>query len=467
MSELRVMVIGAGLAGSEAAWQLAQRGISVRLHEMKPTKKSPAHHSDDFAELVCSNSLRSDAPSNAVGLLKEELSALGSLIMEAAYATRVPAGGALAVDREGFAALVTQKLRSHPFIEVVAEEVTELPEGEPVIVASGPLTSDALAKSIADYFGGHESLYFFDAAAPIVTAESVDMSCAYFASRYNKGTPDYINCPMNEAEYNAFWQALTTAREAVLHDFEDKKVFEGCMPVEVMGRRGIDTLRYGPMKPVGLPDPKTGQDAFAVVQLRRDNAEGELYNLVGFQTHLAFPEQKRVFSMIPALRHAEFVRYGVMHRNTYLDSPRFLNRYYQVKTEPNLMFAGQMTGVEGYVESAASGALCAIELAARLRSAPPCNFPQETAIGALAAYISNESVMNFQPMNVNYGIFPSFDVKGALKRLREERKQQPQAESANRPMTRKQWKQSILAERATAALTQIIKERSDIFEHRD
>ena len=460
MSEQQVTVIGAGLAGSEAAWQLAKRGISVRLCEMKPTKKSPAHHSDDFAELVCSNSLRSDAPTNAVGLLKEELSALDSLIIEAAHATRLPAGGALAVDRHGFAAYITEKLRSHPLIEVVEQEITELPIGRSVIVASGPLTSDAFAKNIADYFGNDQSLYFFDAAAPIVMAESVDMNHAYFASRYGKGTPDYINCPMNEEEYTAFWQALITAREAVLHDFEDKKVFEGCMPVEVMGRRGIDTLRYGPMKPVGLPDPKTGKDAYAVVQLRRDNAEGELYNLVGFQTHLAFPEQRRVFSMIPALRNAEFVRYGVMHRNTYLDSPRLLNRYYQVKTEPNLMFAGQMTGVEGYVESAASGALCAIELAARLQDLPPCNFPAETAMGALAAYISNESVMNFQPMNVNYGLFSSFDFKSEMKRQREAGKAESQTE---RRLTKKQWKQSMLAARAMEALQKIIKERSDLF----
>ena len=463
MSANQVTVIGAGLAGSEAAWQLAKRGISVRLHEMKPQKKSPAHHSDDFAELVCSNSLRSGDGNNAVGLLKEELSALGSLIMEAALATRIPAGGALAVDREGFAAFITQKLRNHPLIEVVEGEVTELPKGEPVIVASGPLTSDELAKSIGDYFGDHKSLYFFDAAAPIVTAESVDMSHAYFGSRYNKGTPDYINCPMSESEYNGFWQALTTAREAVLHDFEDKKVFEGCMPVEVMGRRGIDTLRYGPMKPVGLPDPKTGKDAFAVVQLRRDNAEGELYNLVGFQTHLAFPEQQRVFSMIPALRNAEFVRYGVMHRNTYLDSPRLLNRYYQVKTEPNLMFAGQMTGVEGYVESAASGALCAIELAARLQGVPPCDFPQETAIGALAAYISNESVINFQPMNVNYGLFPFIDFKAELKQIREKNELDPPATEQRKQMTKKQLKQSMFAARANGKLQDIIWKRSDVF----
>jgi len=463
MSEQQVTVIGAGLAGSEATWQLAKRGISVRLCEMKPTKKSPAHHSDDFAELVCSNSLRSDAPANAVGLLKEELSALDSLIIEAAHATRLPAGGALAVDRHGFAAYITAKLRSHPLIEVVEQEITELPTDRPVIVASGPLTSDALAESIAQHFGDHQSLYFFDAAAPIVTAESVDMNHAYFASRYGKGTPDYINCPMNEEEYTAFWQTLITAREAVLHDFEDKKVFEGCMPVEVMGRRGIDTLRYGPMKPVGLPDPKTGKDAYAVVQLRRDNAEGGLYNLVGFQTHLAFPEQQRVFSMIPALRNAEFVRYGVMHRNTYLDSPRLLNRYYQVKTEPNLMFAGQMTGVEGYVESAASGALCAIELAARLQGLPPCDFPAETAIGALAAYISNESVVNFQPMNVNYGIFPFYDFKAELKRIREKYKLEGEPEEPHLRMTKKQMKQSMYAGRAHGKLQHIIWKRSDLF----
>ena len=357
----QVTVIGAGLAGSECAWQLAQRGVSVTLREMKPQKRTPAHETDNFAELCCSNSLRSDQLENAVGLLKEEMRRLGSLILRCADETRVEAGGALAVDRHGFARLVTERVRSHPNITVVDGEVTELPAEGNVVVASGPLTSDALADAIARKIGGGDdagnTLHFFDAAAPLVTFESVDMESAWFASRYDKGTADYVNCPMTEAEYLAFWEALTTAEEAPVHGFEDKNVFEGCMPVEVMARRGRDTLCYGPLKPRGLKDPKTGKEPFAVVQLRRDNAEGSVYNLVGFQTHLRFPEQKRVFSMIPALKNAEFVRYGVMHRNTYLDSPRLLDRYYRLIADPRIAFAGQMTGVEGYVESAASG-LC-------------------------------------------------------------------------------------------------------------
>lgn len=411
----QVTVIGAGLAGSEAAWQLAEHGIPVTLREMKPQKRTPAHHTDAFAELCCSNSLRSDQPENAVGLLKEELRRLDSLLLHCADATRVEAGGALAVDRHGFAELVTEKLRTHPLITVCAGEVTEIPEEGQVIVASGPLTSDALAEKIAQRTGGEaEALHFYDAAAPIVTLESVDMESAWFGSRYGKGTADYINCPMSEAEYQTFWEALTTAEEAPVHGFEDKKVFEGCMPVEVMARRGRETLCYGPLKPRGLPDPRTGEEPYAVVQLRRDNREGSLYNLVGFQTHLRFPEQKRVFSMIPALRNAEFVRYGVMHRNTYLDSPRHLNRYYQLKAEPRLCFAGQMTGVEGYVESIASGYLTAVELARRLLGQTPLDFPQETAIGALALYISDTTVTNFQPMNINFGLMPplGYRVKG-------------------------------------------------------
>ena len=410
---MKVTVIGAGLAGSEAAWQLAQRGIDVTLCEMKPEKKTPAHLTEHFAELCCSNSLRSDQLENAVGLLKEEMRRLGSLILECADATRVEAGGALAVDRHGFAALVTEKIRSHPRITVVPGEVTEIPEGE-VIIASGPLTSDALAERLQKLLGEDTALHFFDAAAPLVSAESVDMDKAWFGSRYDKGGDDYVNCPMNREEYDAFWEALTTAREAEVHGFEDGMVFEGCMPVEVMARRGHDTLLYGPLKSRGLDDPRTGRWPYAVVQLRRDNADGSVYNLVGFQTHLRFPEQKRVFSMIPALRNAEFLRYGVMHRNTFLNSPKLLDRYYRLKKEPRIAFAGQMTGVEGYVESAASGFLVGVETARRLLGKEPIDFPQETAIGALGLYVSNESVISFQPMNINFGIIPplGYKVKG-------------------------------------------------------
>ena len=408
-------MIGAGLAGSEAAWQLAQRGIPVVLREMKPAQKTPAHHTDDFGELVCSNSLRSDQLENAVGLLKEELRRLGSLIIRCADATRVPAGGALAVDRHGFARMVTEELRNHPNVTVVEGEVTEIPEGE-VIIASGPLTSDALVQKLQQLFGEATTLNFFDAAAPLVSFESVDMTSAYFASRYDKGTPDYINCPMNEEEYKAFWSALIAAEEAEVHGFEDKQVFEGCMPVEVMARRGEDTLRYGPLKPKGLPDPRTGRDPYAVVQLRKDNADGTIYNLVGFQTHLKWGEQKRVFSMIPALKNAQYLRYGVMHRNTYLDSPRLLDRYYRLRKEPRIAFAGQMTGVEGYVESCASGFLAGVELARRLRDMAPLDFPQETAVGALGLYVSNESVGSFQPMNINFGIMPPLGRKVKGKR---------------------------------------------------
>ena len=409
-----VIVIGAGLAGCEAAWQLAQRGIPVELREMKGSKMTPAHHSADFAELVCSNSLRSDQLENAVGLIKEELRRMGSLILACADAHRVEAGGALAVDRFGFSAAVTEKIRSHPLITVVEGEVTAIPSEGEVIIASGPLTSDALSQAIAAFFPESRYLNFYDAAAPLVTFESVDMTSAFFASRYDKGTPDYINCPMTAEEYEAFWTELCAAQEAEVHGFEDKNVFEGCMPVEVMARRGHDTLCYGPLKPRGLTDPRTGREPFAVVQLRRDNAQGSIYNLVGFQTHLKWPEQRRVFSMIPALKNAEFVRYGVMHRNTYLDSPRLLDRYYRVKKEPRLCFAGQITGVEGYVESTASGFLAAVELARRLRGLAPVDFPQETAVGALALYVSNESVTDFQPMNVNFGIIPplGYKVKG-------------------------------------------------------
>ena len=402
---MQVTVIGAGLAGSEAAWQLAERGIQVTLREMKPEKKTPAHETACFAELCCSNSLRSDQLENAVGLLKEELRRLGSLILSCADATRVEAGGALAVDRHGFAALVTERIQNHPNITVVPGEVTDLPEGE-AVVASGPLTSDALAERLQALLGDASALHFFDAAAPLVSAESIDMEKAWMGSRYGRGTADYVNCPMSEEEYDAFWQALTTAQEAEVHGFEDKKVFEGCMPVEVMARRGREALCYGPLKPRGLVDPRTGKEPYAVVQLRRDNREGSVYNLVGFQTHLRFPEQRRVFSMIPALHDAEFLRYGVMHRNTFLNSPRLLDRYYRLKADPRISFAGQMTGVEGYVESAASGFLTGVETARRLRGLPPVDFPQETAVGALALYVSNQSVTAFQPMNINFGIMP-------------------------------------------------------------
>ena len=407
-----VTVIGAGLAGSEAAYQLATRGIPVRLIEMKPKKMTPAHVSPYFAELVCSNSLRSDELTNAVGLLKEELRRLGSIVMRCADEHRVAAGGALAVDREGFARAVTEAVRALANVEIVAEEAEDIPDGE-VIVASGPLTSDALAENILRRTGS-EGLHFYDAVAPIVSLDSVDMESAFRASRYDKGTADYVNCPMTEEEYAAFWKELTTAREAAVHGFDDGGVFEGCMPVEVMARRGEETLRFGPLKPVGLRDPRTGKENYAVVQLRRDNADGTIYNLVGFQTHLTWGEQKRVFSMIPALKNAEFVRYGVMHRNTYLNSPQLLDRYYRLRSEPRISFAGQMTGVEGYVESAASGMLVGIETAARLLELEPVNFPQETAIGALGLYISGGSVGDFQPMNINFGIITplGYRVKG-------------------------------------------------------
>jgi len=408
----KVTVLGAGLAGSECAWQLAKRGINVRLVEMKPEKMSPAHSSPLFAELVCSNSLRSDELSNAVGLLKAEMRKMGSLIMESADANRVAAGGALAVDREGFSRYITEKLSACPNIEIVYEEATEIPEGE-VVIATGPLSSDAIAEKIAALCPDSD-LHFYDAVAPIVTLESVDMESAFFASRYDKGTADYVNCPMDKEEYLAFVTELVSAKEAEVHGFDDGGVFEGCMPVEVMARRGVDTLRYGPLKPVGLRDPRTGQENYAVVQLRRDNADGTIYNLVGFQTHLTWGEQKRVFSMIPALKNAEFVRYGVMHRNTYLNSPKLLDRYYRLRTDERISFAGQMTGVEGYVESAASGMLVGIETAARVLGMEAVNFPQETAIGALGHYISGGSVGDFQPMNINFGIITplGYRVKG-------------------------------------------------------
>ena len=408
----QVTILGAGLAGSEAAWQLSRRGVPVRLVEMKPEKMTPAHTSEYFAELVCSNSLRSDELSNAVGLLKAEMRRMGSLIMEAADFNRVAAGGALAVDRQGFSRYVTEKLEAQENVEIVRAEATEIPAGE-VIVATGPLSSDAIAEKIAALCPDSD-LHFYDAVAPIVTLESVDMDSAFFASRYDKGTADYVNCPMDKDEYLAFVRELVSAKEAEVHGFDDAGVFEGCMPVEVMARRGVDTLRYGPLKPVGLKDPRTGKENYAVVQLRRDNADGTIYNIVGFQTHLTWGEQRRVFSMIPALKNAEFVRYGVMHRNTYLNSPKLLDRYYRLRSDERISFAGQMTGVEGYVESAASGMLVGIETAARMLGLPPVDFPQETAIGALGLYISGGSVGDFQPMNINFGIITPLDhrVKG-------------------------------------------------------
>ena len=409
----QVNVVGAGLAGCEAAWQLARRGFAVRLHEMKPRKMTPAHHSADFAELVCSNSLRGDRLENAVGLLKQELRQAGSLILECAEAHRVEAGGCLAVDRFGFSTAVTERIKSHPNITVVEGEVTAIPE-EPVIIATGPLTSDALSDAIAAYFGQPDYLNFFDAAAPLVAFDTIDMEQAWFASRYDRGTADYINCAMDQQQYLDFVRELTQAQEAEVHGFEDSMVFEGCMPVEVMARRGVDTLRYGPLKPVGLCDPKTGKEPYAVVQLRKDNAAGSIYNLVGFQTHLKFGEQKRVFSMIPALRNAEFVRYGVMHRNTFLNSPRLLDRFYADRRNPLVAFAGQMTGVEGYVESTASGYLAAVAMAAKLEGREPADFTRQTAIGALGYYISDETVTHFQPMNINFGILEplGYRVKG-------------------------------------------------------
>lgn len=407
---MKATVIGAGLAGCEAAWQLANRGVAVTLYEMKPHKRTPAHSSDHFAELCCSNSLRADGLANAVGLLKTEMRKLNSLIMLAADATVVPAGGALAVDREAFSEFITQKIHQHPSITVIEREVTSIPD-TPAVIASGPLTSDALSKAIGEKLGKN-FLHFFDAAAPIVTKDSIDMDVAFFASRYDKGTPDYINCPMDKEQYTAFYNELISAKQAPLHEFDkEQKVFEGCMPVEVMAKRGEQTLLFGPLKPVGLIDKRTDKRSYAVVQLRKDNASGTLYNIVGFQTHLTFGEQKRVFSMIPGLENAEFVRYGVMHRNTYIESPGIMTPFYSLKEQRDLFFAGQMTGVEGYVESAASGLVAGINLARRLSGKEEIVFPRETALGALAQYISDESVTNFQPMNINFGIITSLDTR--------------------------------------------------------
>ena len=418
----RVRVIGAGLAGCEAAWQIAKLGVEVELWEMKPHKKTPAHHSVNFAELCCSNSLRSNQLSNAVGVLKEELRMLGSLIMEAAYATEVPAGGALAVNRDLFSAYITEKIKSHPLITLRDEEVLTLDTSIPTVVATGPLTSDGLAEEISKLFGGEE-LHFFDAAAPIVDFQSIDTSKAFFASRYGKGTgDDYLNCPMTKEEYDAFYEALVHAETAELKAFDreaqkDLQVFEGCMPVEVMAARGYDTLRFGPMKPVGLPVPSTGMDAYATVQLRRENVEGSMYNLVGFQTHLTFPEQRRVFRMIPGLENAEFVRYGVMHRNTYMNSPGILQADYSSVAYPNIYFAGQMTGVEGYVESTASGFVAGTQIARKLLGLEPIPFDNTTMIGAMGVYVSHGTNTKFQPMNANFGIIAPLaqKVKGGKK----------------------------------------------------
>lgn len=412
----KLTVYGAGLAGCEAAWQAAKRGVPVRLVEMKPKKTTPAHHRPNgFAELVCSNSLRSDSVTNAVGLLKEEMRRLGSLVMEAADATRVAAGSALAVDRERFSDFITERIRSCPLIAVEEREADRIAEDEVSVIATGPLTSDAMADYIANELGC-AGLHFFDAAAPVVDFATVDINVAYFASRYNKGDADYLNCPMTREQYDAFYEALIGAEEAQLKDFDkesqkDLKVFEGCMPVEVMAKRGRDTLRFGPMKPVGLTDPRTGKEAYAVVQLRRENEEGTMFNLVGFQTHLTFPEQRRVFRLIPGLENAEFLRYGVMHRNTYLQSPGVLAPTYAVKTRPDVFFAGQMTGVEGYVESAGSGFVAGINAARRAEGAEAFVFPEETMLGAMAAYVSRGGVGEFVPMNANFGIIKPLDVR--------------------------------------------------------
>lgn len=414
MTTTSINVIGAGLAGSEAAWQIAKRGLKVRLYEMRPEKKTPAHHTQNFAELVCTNSLRANQLTNGAGLLKEEMRRLDSIIMEAADTHNVPAGGALAVDRETFSSAITEKLTNHPNVEVIREELTEIPEGLTVI-ATGPLTSDPLAQAIKR-LTDDEGLYFYDAAAPIVEKSSLDMDKIYLKSRYDKGEAAYLNCPMTEEEFYNFYHELINAEMAELHDFEDQKFFEGCMPIEQMASRGEKTMLFGPLKPVGLEDPKTGKEPFAVVQLRQDNAAGNLYNLVGFQTHLKWGEQKRVFSMIPGLENAQFVRYGVMHRNTYLRSPEFLNATYQNKKRADLLFAGQMTGVEGYVESAASGLYAGINAALIAQGKEPVVFPEETMMGAMAHYITHASPKHFQPINANFGIIPRLE-----KRIREKR----------------------------------------------
>ena len=413
-----VVVIGAGLAGSEAAWQIAQAGVRVRLYEMRPSVPSPAHSTPWFAELVCSNSLRAAAVENAVGLLKEEMRQLNSLILQQADAWRLPAGGALAVDREGFSRSITEAIRQHPLITVVEEEVKTLPvQAEVAVIASGPLTAPALSEEI-QRFAGAESLYFYDAAAPIVQADSLNMEKIYRASRYDKGDADYLNCPMEKEEYEAFWQALTQAETAPVREFEKTVFFEGCMPVEAMAARGIDTLRFGPLKPVGLPRPDTGRIPYAVVQLRQDNTAGTLYNLVGFQTHLRWPEQERVFRMIPGLEQAQFVRFGVMHRNTFINSPKVLLPTLQAKERLNWLFAGQLTGVEGYVESAAAGLVAGLNAARLAKGKEPLQFPRESAHGALCHYITHAESKHFQPMNINFGLLPPLEERIRDKKIK-------------------------------------------------
>lgn len=413
-----VNVIGAGLAGSEAAWQIANQGVHVNLYEMRPVKMTPAHHTENFAEMVCTNSMRANQLTNGAGLLKEEMRRLNSIIMQEADSHAVPAGGALAVDRDTFSAGVTEKLKNHPNITVISEEVTEIPEDGITVVASGPLTSDTLAESIIK-FTGDSGLYFYDAAAPILAKDSIDMDKVYLKSRYDKGDAAYLNCPMTKEEFEAFYNELVKAEMAELKDFDkNEKFFEGCMPIEEMARRGEKTMLFGPLKPVGLEDPKTGKTPYAVVQLRQDNAVGDLYNIVGFQTHLKWGEQKRVFSMIPGLENARIVRYGVMHRNTYLRSPEMMTETYQTKKRSNLFFAGQMTGVEGYVESAASGLYAGINAARLAKGQDPVVFPEKTMMGAMAHYITHASKSNFQPINANFGIVPRLDQKIRDKRER-------------------------------------------------
>lgn len=432
-----VAVVGAGLAGVEAAHQLAQRGIRVLLYEMKPKKFSPAHKSENFAELVCSNSLKASRLNSSAGLLKYEMKRLDSIVMEAAERFSVPAGGALAVDRDLFSAYITEKIRQNPLIEIINDEVTSIPDADAVIVAAGPLASDGLINAIKPLTG--EGLSFFDAAAPIITRESVDMSCAFLASRYERGGDDYINCPMNKEEYELFYEEITKAQRAPVHTFDERKdVYEGCMPIEALASRGKDTMRYGPLKPVGLTDPRTGHRPWAILQLRKENAEGSLLNLVGFQTNLKFGEQKRVFSLFPALKNAEFVRYGVMHRNTFIDSPRLLNSDFSLREKPDIFFAGQITGVEGYTESAASGIMAGINAFLRINGKETLTLPETNILGALARYISDESVKDFQPMGANFGILPPLDEK-----IRD-----------------KQERYMKIAERGVASLEEFLKENS-------
>lgn len=413
-----VNVIGAGLAGSEAAWQIANAGVAVHLYEMRPTKKTPAHHTNQFAELVCSNSLRGNSLQNAVGVLKEEMRRMNSVIIHSADETSVPAGGALAVDRDTFSATVTEKLRNHPLITVYEEELTEFPEGI-TVVATGPLTSEGLAKTIKE-FNGSDGFYFYDAAAPIIEKSSINFDKVYLKSRYDKGEAAYLNCPMTKEEFEAFHKELVNAEVAPLKEFEKEKYFEGCMPIEVMAARGEKTMLFGPMKPVGLEDPKTGKRPYAVIQLRQDNAAASLYNIVGFQTHLKWGEQKRVFQMIPGLENAEFVRYGVMHRNSFMNSPELLEPTYQSRKDSRIFFAGQMTGVEGYVESAASGLIAGINAARLAKGEELVVFPRETAMGSMAYYITHAEGKYFQPMNANFGLFPELPERIRDKKLRYE-----------------------------------------------